>query len=400
LVNGLIQKSKTLQARIVSGSVVLLSGSGLTTAINLAYNIAVARFLGPKGFGHATVVYTILTLMSAVTLSFQIISTKVVAQQASPEGKTAVYRVFHRAAWACGILVALVLLLFQKPIADYLNLPSSALVAILAIGIAFYVPLGARRGYIQGTYGFRRFATNLVIEGACRLGGSVLMILLDQGVEGVIAANTAAVAVAYLAAAPRLTGRIANPLNSSPMPFAKSAMQWFSTPDRSSSTTATSSWSSTFLLPAMPASMPPWPWWAGSSLPFPRRSSTACSRWWPAPATKREKISRSSPLRSSWCLGTGSALALGLGLAPASLWTRFFGPGFAVAGRIQPALSAGALCHYHNYLLAQRGDHHLRNVLQDRQYQLGAVGLQRLGHRSPFASSMGHCAKSSWCSWS
>ena len=66
---GQMQKPKTLQARIVAGSVILLSGSGLTTAINLAYNIAVARFLGPKGFGHATAVYTILTLISAVTLS-------------------------------------------------------------------------------------------------------------------------------------------------------------------------------------------------------------------------------------------------------------------------------------------------------------------------------------------
>jgi len=184
-VDGLIQKSKTLQARIVSGSVVLLTGSGLTTAINLAYNIAVARFLGPRGFGQATVVYTILTLISAVTLSFQIISAKLVAQEATPEGKAAVYRSFHRGAWACGILVALLLLVFQSAIANYLNLPSPTLVAILAIGAAFYVPLGSRRGYIQGTYGFRRLATNLVVEGAFRLGGSVLLILLGLGVEGV-----------------------------------------------------------------------------------------------------------------------------------------------------------------------------------------------------------------------
>jgi O-antigen/teichoic acid export membrane protein len=162
---GLTQKTKTLQASIVSGSVVLLSGSILTTAINLVYNIVVARFLGPKGFGQATVVYTILTLISAVTLSFQIISAKVVAQQGSPEGKAAVYRGFHRGAWACGILVALVLLSFQRAISDYLNLPGPALVALLAIGSAFYVPLGSRRGYIQGTYGFRRLATNLVVEG-------------------------------------------------------------------------------------------------------------------------------------------------------------------------------------------------------------------------------------------
>ena len=169
------QKAKTLQARIVSGSVVLLSGSGLTTGINLAYNIVVARFLGPKGFGHATVVYTILTLISAVTLSFQIIAAKVVAQQTSDEAKSAVYRGFHRASIVCGVLVALVLLLFQQAIANYLNLPDSNLIALLAVGTAFYVPLGTRRGYIQGTYGFQRLATNLVLEGAVRFGGSLAL---------------------------------------------------------------------------------------------------------------------------------------------------------------------------------------------------------------------------------
>jgi O-antigen/teichoic acid export membrane protein len=136
MVGGLTTKPTTLHARIVSGSAILLSGSGLTTAINLAYNIVVARFLGPKGFGHATAVYTILTLISAVTLSFQIISTKVVAQQSSPEGKAAAYRGFHRAAWACGIMVALVLVAFQSAISNYLNLPSPVLVAILAAAAA------------------------------------------------------------------------------------------------------------------------------------------------------------------------------------------------------------------------------------------------------------------------
>ena len=103
----LTQNTRSLQARIVSGSIVLLSGSGLTTAINLVYNVAIARFLGPTGFGHATVVYTLLTLISAITLSFQIVSAKVVAQQDSPEGKAAVYRGFHRVAWGCGILVGI-----------------------------------------------------------------------------------------------------------------------------------------------------------------------------------------------------------------------------------------------------------------------------------------------------
>ena len=210
--NSTTLKTKTLQARILSGSVVLLSGSGLTSAINLAYNLVIARSLGPKSFGHATAVYTLLTLLSAVTLSYQIVCSKIVAQQQTEAGKVSGYRMFHRSAWGCGLAVALVLLLFQSSIAQYLNLPDSMLVALLAIGAAFYVPLGSRRGYIQGTYGFRCLATNLVVEGAVRLGGSFLLVVLGFGVRGVIGANAVAVAVAYLVIPPKITSQAPSPL--------------------------------------------------------------------------------------------------------------------------------------------------------------------------------------------
>lgn len=212
MVGSVVQTRKSLQARIVSGSIVLLSGSGLNTGINLAYNIAVARYLGPKGFGHATVIYTILVLLSAVTLSFQIIATKMIAQQRSSENKAAIYRFFHRASWAGSIAVALLLVAFQGPISGYLNLPDANLITLIAVGAAFYVPLGARRGYIQGTCGFRSLALNLVIEQAIRLVGSLALIRLGYGLYGVIAANSAAIAIAYYCARVKLIGRAPNPI--------------------------------------------------------------------------------------------------------------------------------------------------------------------------------------------
>jgi O-antigen/teichoic acid export membrane protein len=195
---------RTPRKRVLSGSVVLLTGLGLVTLINFAYNIAVARFLGPTAFGHTTAVYTLLILISSVTLSFQILTAKIVAQQESQQAQAVVYRGFHWRGWAAGILVGLLLLCFRDTVTDYLNLPDAALIELLAIGTAFYVPLGARRGYIQGVCNFGLLAQNLVLEGLVRLGGSLLLILLGAGVKGVIAANAAAVAIAYLFAKPKL----------------------------------------------------------------------------------------------------------------------------------------------------------------------------------------------------
>lgn len=205
-------QTKTLQARILSGSFVLLSGSGLAAALSLAYNLSIARFLGPRGYGDAAAVYTLLTLISAMTLSLQLVSAKMVAQQRSAEGKNAAYRGLHRGGWVCGLTAGSLMLTFHGAISNWLNLSDPLLVSLLVIGVTFYIPLGSRRGYLQGAYGFRRFAASLVTEGAVRFGGSLLLVSLGLGVRGVIEANSAAVAVAYFAIRPTRTAWAPNPI--------------------------------------------------------------------------------------------------------------------------------------------------------------------------------------------
>ncbi len=329
---GLMQKPKTLQARIVAGSVILLSGSGFTTAINLAYNIAVARFLGPKGFGHATAVYTILILISAVTLSLQIICAKFVAQASSPEAKFAVYRSFHAGGWICGILIGTGLLLYQTAITNYLNLPSPVLVAMLAIGAAFYVPLGSRRGFTQGAHGFSRLAKNLVLEGSVRLGGSFLLILLGLGVKGVIAANAAAIAVAYLAIAPKATAAIRNPLALGyTLRETLQALVFFSGQVLINNCD----------IVMVKHFFPPTAAGLYAAVAMVGRvvfafSSAVVNSMFPLVAgTCHEERKDLRVIATSLLLvlGIGSVLALGLRLVPAGLWTACFGAGFSISGK-------------------------------------------------------------------
>ncbi len=324
--------SKTLQARIVSGSFILLSGSALTTAINFTYNTVVAHFLGPRGFGQAAVVYTILTLMSAVTLAFQIVSAKVVAQQSAEEGKSAVYRAFHRSAWVCGLVAAAILILFQRPIANYLNFPNSVPIAILAVGIAFYVPLGVRRGYIQGVYRFRGLALNLVVEGACRLLGSYLMIRMGLDVDGVIGANTAAVVIAYLTVVPAQTGNLPNPLRSSDsVREMVQAIVFFAGQVLINNADIVlvqhyfvAREAGLFAAVAMVGRV------------IYAFSSAIVNSMFPISAGSRQEERKDLKViatASVLILGTGSVLALALDFAPASIWTTFFGSDFQIAGQ-------------------------------------------------------------------
>jgi O-antigen/teichoic acid export membrane protein len=325
-------RRRTLQARIVSGSIVLLSGSGLNTAINLAYNIAVARYLGPRGFGHATVVYTILVLLSAVTLAFQIVATKIVAQQRTHAEKSAVYRLFHRATWACGISSALLLVLFQAATANYLNLPDPKLVTLIAVGAAFYIPLGARRGYIQGTYGFRNLAINLVIEQAVRLLGSLALIAAGYGLYGVIAANSAAIAIAYYSVPMKLTGRIPTPIRlSNPLRETFQAVIFFA--GQMIINNGGIVLVNHFFL-AREAGLYAAVAMVGRVI-FSFSQAVVNSTFPLVAGTSNEERRDLRVIATALVLvlGVGVAISIALCIAPAELWTHLFGADFAIAGK-------------------------------------------------------------------
>jgi O-antigen/teichoic acid export membrane protein len=196
------QPPRSLRSAILSGSMTLLVGTAIVSVINLAYNIILARFLGAAGFGHAVSVYTLLMLLSAVTLSFQFVCAKFVAKNISLDTKAAVYKLLHRRSWQTGAVIGATLMLASHSIAAYLNLPSATFITLLGAGTAFYIPLGVRRGLLQGVYDFRRLSINFVLEGVVKLGASIVFLSMHLGVEGVVTAISASVVFAYFTAGP------------------------------------------------------------------------------------------------------------------------------------------------------------------------------------------------------
>jgi O-antigen/teichoic acid export membrane protein len=193
---------KTLKSKLLGGSLTLLAGSGLVGITNLVYNVVTARLLGPSGFAHATAVYTILMLVSGITLSFQVVCAKYVARNTTPKAQAAVFATLHQRSWMAGIAIGLLLLFSRRALSAYLNLPDPFLISLLALGTAFYIPLGVRRGYIQGIHAFRPLAINFMLEGLVRLVGVFVLIEAGLGVKGAVLASVLAVIVAYAVALP------------------------------------------------------------------------------------------------------------------------------------------------------------------------------------------------------
>ena len=176
---------------------VMLAGMVLVSLLNFGYNIAVARMLGAAEFSQAAAAVTLLMIVSCLTLAFQMVCAKFVARNQTNAEKSHVYRFLLRRAWAAAITLGLVLCLFSRQVASFLRMPSPTLVIVLALGMAFYVPLGVRRGGMQGVYRFRRLSLNFIVETSIKFTAAIVLVQLGYGIVGAVAAISISVVAAY-----------------------------------------------------------------------------------------------------------------------------------------------------------------------------------------------------------
>ncbi len=215
-------------AKILNGSIILLIGSVFVSLANFGYNIGVARMLGPSDFSHAAAAVTILMLVSAITLAFQLVCTKLVAKAGSTESKAAVYQHLMKRAWIVGVGLGTFMLVANSVLTRYLRLSSPWIIVLLAIGLTIYVPLGVKRGGLQGTCRFRGLSWNMAAEAIIKFAGAIVLIVLGFGILGAVAAISASVVLAFcLPDSARELRQRAVPGRSAPVGEARQAIVFF-----------------------------------------------------------------------------------------------------------------------------------------------------------------------------
>src|SRR6185312_10463914 len=161
---------------VLGGSLVMLMSMMMVNGFNFAYNVFMARVLGPSEFGHINAAITILLLVSSVSLSFQLVCAKFVARNENFSAKSAVVKSLLGKAWIASLILAAILFAAQKPFAAYLNLPNH---------------------WMQGLCSFPRLGGNFVLEAFTRLVVGVSLVVAGYGALGAVGAISAAVLMAY-----------------------------------------------------------------------------------------------------------------------------------------------------------------------------------------------------------
>jgi O-antigen/teichoic acid export membrane protein len=184
------------RSTMLNGSAIMLVAMMLVNVFNFAYNMVMARMLGPAAFGNINAAVTLLLLASCISLAFQLVCAKFVARNHSDSSKAAVVHSLLGKAWIASLALGAVLFLAQKPVATYLNVPSPWIIGLLAVGIAAYAPLGVKRGAMQGVCAFPRLGTNFVLEALTRFFLGAGLVIAGYGVLGAVGAISASVIVA------------------------------------------------------------------------------------------------------------------------------------------------------------------------------------------------------------
>jgi O-antigen/teichoic acid export membrane protein len=191
-----VRPQKNASSTVLNGSAIMLVAMMLVNIFNFAYNMVMARMLGPAAFGNINAAVTMLLLASCVSLAFQLVCAKFVARGQADSAKAAVVHNLLGKAWIVSLGLGALLFAAQKPVASYLNIPSPWIVGILALGIAAYAPLGVKRGAMQGVLAFPRLGTNFVLEAVVRFFVGAGFVVAGYGVLGAVGAISAAVITA------------------------------------------------------------------------------------------------------------------------------------------------------------------------------------------------------------
>jgi O-antigen/teichoic acid export membrane protein len=195
----------------------------LGNGINYAYNLVMARLLGPAGYGALGALLALALIASVPGLALQVVVARHTAlrgrdQHALAELWTATLAGVVGAGLALGLLIAAA----SPLLTAYLNLGSAAPAWWLAVSVAPLPALAAVQGMLQGRERFAALAWVLLAAAAGKLAAGVGLVALGAGVEGAIAA----VALGSLAAVALGLAWVRPGLAAGPLPRGRSRWWW------------------------------------------------------------------------------------------------------------------------------------------------------------------------------
>ncbi len=152
----------------ISGEQWFMLSAMIVNAGNYLYNLVIGRMLGPEKFAEASLLVTLLLILSFLAMTFQLTAAKFTAESDSALGQKTI-QVLHKYGLRLGLVLSVLLAVFAFEFSSFFNSDSSLTFIVFALCIPAYILMSIGRGQIQGRRSFYKLATSYQLEMLVRL---------------------------------------------------------------------------------------------------------------------------------------------------------------------------------------------------------------------------------------
>lgn len=171
---------------LLGGSVLLLVTLNVANALHFAFHIAMARMLGPAGYGALAALLAILYVLNVFAESVQTILARYASREPDPGRLHDLLRRALRKGGRATLAMTVVFLVAAVPLGRWLRIPYPlmALFSLSMIGVGL---LPIHRGALQGWKRFRALGENMIWEVLAKLIVGVGLVWLGAREYGAVA---------------------------------------------------------------------------------------------------------------------------------------------------------------------------------------------------------------------
>lgn len=192
---------------LAAGGAVLGIAMLLANGANYVLNIFLGRWLTPAEFADASLIVTIMLLLTAIAVALQLISARftgiaVASGDPAVDGGRglidALARWLVKRAHVGGAIAGLALIVGADWWRDVFRSEDALPFVILGLGMPFYLGQAVGRGVLQGHYRFTALAGTFLVEAVVRCAVGLVLVAAGFGVTGATIGLTASFVAVWL----------------------------------------------------------------------------------------------------------------------------------------------------------------------------------------------------------
>lgn len=172
------------QYPLLSGSLVMIIGTNLISALSYLYHVFVSRWLSPSNYGELSVLLSILGLMGIIPSAIGMVVTKYISHQQNKANITSLVYWFNRKALIMASLILVIFILVSPLIQYFLDIKSLVLIWLTGVVFFFSLPTMLNWAILQGLLKFKEYVLCNLVGNSSKLFFSLGFLLVGLNTTG------------------------------------------------------------------------------------------------------------------------------------------------------------------------------------------------------------------------